>query len=99
MGRTSITDIQQARAIIRSVGERYQAEVIDMLRSITYDERSTKFEKDAQKVIRNMEHEYSLNVANVLWADKFEEIPQYIKNYEYCKGMKRNEKLCREDIF
>lgn len=28
-----------------------------------------------------MENEYVLNVANVLWKDKFEEIPQYIKNY------------------
>ena len=81
MKKTSITDIQQARAIIRTVGERHQTEVIDMLRSLTYHERSTEYERNAQKVIENMEHEYALNIANVLWADKFDEIPQHIKNY------------------
>jgi hypothetical protein len=76
-----ITDVQQARAIVRTVGEPYQAKVIDMLQSLTYDHSSDKYERNAQKVITNMEHEYVLNVANVLWADKFEEIPQYIKGY------------------
>lgn len=76
-----ITDIQQARAIIEKVGEPHQTDVISMLRSLTYYEKPTERERSAQKVIQNMEHEYALNVANVLWANKFEEIPQYIKNY------------------
>lgn len=76
-----ITNIQQARAIIEKVGEPHQADVVDMLRSLTYYEKSTENKRNAQKVIQAMEHEYVLNVANVLWADKFEEIPQYIKNY------------------
>lgn len=76
-----ITDIQQARAIIGKVGEPYQAYVIDTLRSLTYSEKSTEIERKAQKVIQAMEYEYTLNVANVLWVDKFDEIPEYIKNY------------------
>lgn len=76
-----ITDIQQARAIIEKVGEPHQAYVIDMLRSLTYDIKSTEVERNAQKVIQAMEHEYALNVANVLWADKFDEIPEYVKDY------------------
>lgn len=76
-----ITDIQQARAIIRTVGEQYQINVINKLQSITYYRESLDSERKAQEVIRNMEHEYCLNVANVLWADKQDEIPEYIKNY------------------
>lgn len=77
-----ITDLQQARAIINKAGEEYQSLVISLLREITYyrhsnDEAYTK----AQKVIENMEEEYALNVANVLWEDKFEEIPDYVKTY------------------
>lgn len=77
----SITDIQQARAIITAVGELHQKEVIDMLRSLTYYEKSTEYERNAQRVIENMEQEYALDIANVLWKDKFEEIPEHIKNY------------------
>jgi len=81
MERTSITDIQQARAIIEKVGEPHQGRVVDMLRSLTYHEGSTEYDRNAQKIIKNIEHEYVLNVANVLWADKYDDIPQYIKNY------------------
>lgn len=40
-----------------------------------------KYERDAQKVIDNMELEYALNVANVLWSEKYDQIPEYVKNY------------------
>lgn len=77
--KTAITNVQQAKAIIDVVGERYQIVVSDMLRSLTFDR--SEYDRDAQKVIDNMETEYVLNVANVLWADKYEQIPDYIKNY------------------
>ncbi|WP_340032627.1 hypothetical protein NSQ20_12245 [Paenibacillus sp. FSL K6-1122] len=76
-----ITDIQQAIAIIHEVGEKHQAYVIDMLRSLTWDTKELKYERDAQKVIDNMELEYALNVANVLWSEKYDQIPEYVKNY------------------
>ncbi|WFA10356.1 hypothetical protein [Tissierella sp. Yu-01] len=76
-----ITDLQQARAIIKEVGEPHQHLVVDMLRSLTYIPRSHENEKKAQAVISHMEKEYSLDVANVLWADKFDEIPEHIKNW------------------
>ena len=76
-----ITDLQQARAIIEETGETYQKEVINMLGSLTYYHGSEEYEKQAQKVIENMEAEYALNTANVLWKDKFEKIPQYLKTW------------------
>jgi len=75
-----ITDLQQARSIIKSVGGKHQHRVIEELRSLTYNHAQLDYEKDAQKVIRNMEKEYALNVANVLWIDKYDEIPDYLKN-------------------
>lgn len=77
-----VTDIQQARAIIKTVGEVYQQELISRLQwAATYNLNATKNEIKACKVISNMEGEYALNIANVLWADKHDEIPDYIKNY------------------
>lgn len=80
--KTSITNIQQARAIIKVVGEDHQYRVSDMLRGLTYYPSESPYDRDAQKVIDNMEKEYVLNVANVLWVDKYDQIPEYIKNYE-----------------
>lgn len=77
----SITNIQQARAIIKEVGELYQYVVSDKLRGLTYYPSSDEYGKKAQKVISNIENEYVLNTANVLWKDKFEEIPQWLKEY------------------
>lgn len=77
----SITDIQQGMRIINAVGEPHQYRVIDMLRSLTYYHSELKIERKAQKVIDNMNEEYILNIANVLWKDKFEEIPQYLKEW------------------
>jgi hypothetical protein len=82
----TITDIQHARAIINEVGEPHQIRVIDMLRSLTYDHSSDKYEREAQHVIDNMEHEYALNVANVLWADKQESIPSWLKTCGEYRG-------------
>lgn len=76
-----VTDIQHARAIIAKAGEPHQGKVVDMLQSLTYDYSPSKYERDAQKVIENMEHEYALNVANVLWTDKQDEMPDWLKSY------------------
>lgn len=74
-----ITDVQQARAIIGKVGKPYQKYVIAKLRSQSANNYSWDEEWKAEQVISNMESEYALNVANVLWKDKFDEIPDYIK--------------------
>ena len=77
-----ITNIQQARAIIQTVGEKHQIEIISRLQAAaSYNPNATKYEVNAGKVISNMEGEYALNIANTLWLDKFDEIPEYIKNY------------------
>lgn len=78
----SITDIQQARAIITSVGEIYQIKVVSKLRSATWEVTNDENEAKANKVVSNMEHEYVLNVANILWKDKFDDIPDHIKRYD-----------------
>lgn len=77
----AITNLQQARAIVEAVGEAHQFKVSDMLRGLTYYRRDTEYERAAQEVINNMEKEYVLNVANELWQEKYDEIPDYIKNY------------------
>jgi len=77
----SITDVEQAKRIIEEVGEVYQSRVLDNLRCLTYKKSECTFEQNAIKVISNMYDEYALNVANVLWKDKFEEIPQYLKEW------------------
>lgn len=77
----SITDVQQGMRIINEVGELHQSKVIDMLLSLTYYHSEMECEAMAQKVINNMNNEYILNIANVLWKDKFEEIPQYLKEW------------------
>ena len=81
MGNKSISDLQQARAIIKEVGEKHQSYVIDMLSSLTYYAKESKHEQQAQAVICGIEKEYALNVANVLFADKYEDIPDYIKKF------------------
>lgn len=76
-----ITDTQQGMRIINEVGELHQSKVIEMLLSLTYYHSEMECVAEAQEVIRNMNSEYILNVANVLWKDKFEEIPQYLKEW------------------
>ena len=75
----TIVDLQQARAIIQTVGEDYQYKTIDLLRSLTYYPEAGKANQKAQKEISHMEKEYALNLANILWTDKFDEIPEYLK--------------------
>ena len=77
----SITDIQQGMRIIKEVGEPHQYKVIDMLIGLTYHGSEIGEEIKAQKIIDNMNEEYILNTANVLWKDKFEEIPRYLKEW------------------
>ena len=77
-----VTDIQHARVIISKCGEPYQNQVVEMLRILTYNREDTKEGRKAQKVIDNMLDEYTLNVANVIWADKYQSIPQWIKEYD-----------------
>lgn len=77
----SITDIQQGMRIINEVGELHQYKVIEMLLSLTYYHSELECEAKAQEVVRHMNDEYILNIANVLWKDKFEEIPQYLKEW------------------
>ncbi|MFB5758938.1 hypothetical protein [Paenibacillus medicaginis] len=79
--QTVVTDMQQARVIINAVGEPHQSYVVDKLRSLTWNPGETEYECDAQRVIANMEKEYVLAVANVLWIEKYEQIPDYIKAY------------------
>lgn len=75
-----ITNIQHARAIIDEVGEPYQKYVIDKLRGVSANNVRGE-ERQAEKIIGYMEAEYALNVANVLWKDKYEIIPQWLKEY------------------
>ncbi|QUI24888.1 hypothetical protein HZI73_22435 [Vallitalea pronyensis] len=74
-----ITSLQRARAIIDTVGEPHQALVIYKLRSLTYNSTNNEEHRKAKNVIANMEKEYALNVANVLIKDKFDQIPDYLK--------------------
>lgn len=76
-----VTDVQHARAIVNTVGQRYQMSVIDKLRSVSCNYVTHESERMAEKIIGHMEHEYALNVANVLWKDRFDEIPQWLKDY------------------
>lgn len=76
-----IVDIQKARAIIKTVGEPHQTEVINELRALTYNNKELDYEKKAQKIIENMADENILNIANVLWKDKYNEIPEHIRNF------------------
>ncbi|TSB47140.1 hypothetical protein [Alkalicoccobacillus porphyridii] len=78
--KDSITDLQQARAIVHSVGEPHQSQVIDMLRGLTYNPSEDETKEKAQTVIGYMTDEYALNVANALWSEKYDEIPDFIKN-------------------
>lgn len=87
--KSVITDIQLGRAVITAVGEKHQSRVVDMLRSLTYYPSESPFDRDAQKVISNIEKEYVLEVANVLWVEKLDEIPEYIKNYSSVLGEAR----------
>lgn len=81
MKNSSITNIQQARAIIKAVGEKHQYYVSEMLRGLTWNISELSYERDAQEVINYMENEYVLNVANVLWMEKYEQIPNHIKSW------------------
>lgn len=76
-----IINIQQARAIIAKVGEKHQHTVSEMLRGLTYSSSDPEHERDAQKVIDSMERYYVLSIANALLAEKYDQIPEYIKNY------------------
>ncbi|MBY6838703.1 hypothetical protein [Clostridium botulinum] len=78
---TSITDVQQAKRIIEEVGEVYQSRVLDNLMYLTCKKSEYTDEQKAIQVISNIYDEYALNNANVLWRDKFEEIPQYLKQW------------------
>ena len=77
-----ITDIQHARAIIAQAGESYQNIVVEKLRGTYWEIPSNKEEEQARRVLSNIEHEYVLNVANVIWADNYEKLPQWIKDYD-----------------
>lgn len=74
-------DMQDARRIINSVGEKYQKATISMLRSLTYDKESTEAGQKAQEIISNMEKTYAIDVASELWKNKYDEIPEYVKEY------------------
>ena len=76
-----VTCVQQAGAIIKTVGAPYQHIVAEKLRGLTYGIARTEVEKQANAVISNMYCEYVLNVANVLIIEKYDQIPQYVKNY------------------
>lgn len=73
-----ITNVQLARAIVKSVGEFYQFEVAEYLRGYSW----SNLEKyKASKIMSNIESEYVLNAANVLVKEKYEELPRYIKDW------------------
>lgn len=78
----TVTDVQHAREIIGQVGEKYQRLVSNKLREMFYYSSNSEDDKLAKEAISNIEAEYVLNTANVLWKDKFEEIPQWQKDYE-----------------
>ena len=74
-----ITDIQLAWSIIQEVGKKHQGWVIDKLRGLTYHHDSTQEQRDAQQVISNMLCEYSLNLANQLVKDKYDDLKPHTK--------------------
>lgn len=88
----SITDVQHARAIISKVGESYQKYVIDKLREVSANNVSGA-ERQAEKIISYMEAEYVLNVANVLWKDKYDLIPKWLKEY----GIRQVKQISKEN--
>jgi len=77
-----IADVQLARAIIETVGECYQREVINILGSATWDQETGDKEK-ARQIVSYMEHEYALNTANILYADEFDKIPGWLKEWAH----------------
>lgn len=71
-----ITNVQLGRAIIGAVGEDYQREIASALQSSFCHHR---FTREATTVLSNIEKEYVLNLANILVADKYDELPKYLK--------------------
>lgn len=73
-----VTEVQLGRAIINAVGEDYQREVASALQSsfchMCYTTQATD-------ILSNIEKEYVLNVANILVADKYDELPNYLKDW------------------
>lgn len=76
---TEITNMQKAKHIISYVGKEYQRAVCDKLLGLIYYPERMPHEKQAQQVIGNMYKEYLLNLANVLWADRYADIPDHVK--------------------
>ena len=78
----SVSDVQHARAIINTVGEVYQQIVAGHLQAGMGYCSDLDCERKAQAVLENMGKEYVLNVANALWADKQDAMPQWLKDYD-----------------
>lgn len=78
-----ITDIQKARTIIGVVGTKAENQVINLLLCASFipPSCSLEYEKVAAKVVSAMENEYVLKTANRLWDEKYDEIPDWIKEY------------------
>ena len=71
-----ITDLQQARNIVLTVGKPYQAEFIEFLYCGVWDGFNNP---ETKKLIDNMYVEYVLNIANELYADEYDKLPPYLQ--------------------
>ncbi|MDR3598421.1 hypothetical protein [Clostridium sp.] len=77
-----VTELDLATRIIKEVGELHQTKVLEKLKNEWWELlEDTEEERKAKRVIFNIYTEYALNTANVLWKDKFQEIPQYLKEW------------------
>ena len=75
----AVRDAQHAREIIGQVGDKYQKLVSKKLMEIPLYSSHREDDKLAEEIISIMESEYVLKTANILWEEKFEVIPQWLK--------------------
>ena len=78
-----INDIQKARTIVDVVGTKAENQVVNLLLCAAFvpPSCSLEYEKIAANIVSVMENEYVLKTANRLWDEKYDEIPDWIKEY------------------
>ena len=76
-----ITDIQKARAIIGTVGDSTDNAIMEALRSASCLAEEYDYTKKAMKVVDEIADEHTLKIANRLWSEKFDSMPDWIKEY------------------
>ncbi|WP_300380203.1 hypothetical protein [Clostridium sp.] len=76
-----VADIQQAIALVHAVGEDHESQILDTLKSLTWDKPENETERRFQEEIDNMMNGFALNTANKLWTECYDKIPEYIKEW------------------